>query len=146
MPLAIAQSTRRELRDAYGHELKVEILEGTAPCRLCLRIARAGERMILMSYNPFGGDYGPYSEVGPIFIHADECEPYEATSEVPPDFIGRELVLRAYNLRHAIQDSAIAPALDAPAVAARFFEDPDVAYIHARHTTYGCFDFKIERA
>ena len=38
----------------------------------------------------------PYSESGPIFVHAEPCERYAATPEYPSEFCeGR--VLRAYN-------------------------------------------------
>src|SRR6266404_9765372 len=68
------------------------------PCRHCLRWAQPGERMILFPFAsvPPGR---PYSESGPIFVHADPCERYRATDEYPPDFReGR--VVRAYNSEH----------------------------------------------
>lgn len=134
------------LRDDFGHKLRVETIEGTAPCRHCLRIAQPDERMILLSYRPFAADIGPYSEVGPIFIHAHECERYPETSEIPPDFTGRDLVIRAYDHRHSICGAVVARAGTVLDRAAELLAGPDAAYVHARHTTYTCFDFQIERS
>src|ERR1700704_5685355 len=65
------------------------------PCRHCLRWAQPGESMILFPYAAIAPGR-PYSESGPIFVHADSCEPYEATKKFPAEF-RRGRVLRAYN-------------------------------------------------
>src|SRR5579859_7164382 len=48
------------------------------PLRCCLREARAGERIALVSYAPLrrwasatGADPGAYDEIGPVFIHPE---------------------------------------------------------------------------
>src|SRR3979411_2295819 len=65
------------------------------PCRHCLRWAQPGERMILFPFAAIPSGR-PYSESGPIFVHADSCERYSSTEEFPAAFrSGR--VLRAYN-------------------------------------------------
>lgn len=144
MPTVIADQARTTKTDAYGHALRVQV-DQAAPCRHCLRITRPGEAVLLLSYNPFGADHGPYSEVGPIFVHADGCPAYAQTDSLPSDFGKRELVMRAYNYDHAIEDSVISKPGEAEVMARRFFENEHIAYIHVRHTTYGCFDFAIER-
>src|SRR6266446_1006398 len=68
------------------------------PCRHCLRWAQPGERMILFPFTAIPPGR-PYSESGPIFVHAEACERYGATEEFPAAFReGR--VLRAYNSHH----------------------------------------------
>src|SRR5438045_9313040 len=68
------------------------------PCRHCLRWAQPGERMILFPFSAIPPGR-PYSESGPIFVHAEACERYRATEEFPAEFRqGR--VLRAYNSEH----------------------------------------------
>src|ERR1700704_6821503 len=65
------------------------------PCRHCLRWAQPGERVILFPYASIPAGH-PYSEAGPIFVHAEPCERYGGTDEFPGDFReGR--VMRAYN-------------------------------------------------
>jgi hypothetical protein len=142
IPQEIADQARATLQDAFGHKLHVE--RNQAPCRSCLRISKAPEDLILLSYQPLP-DANPYAEVGPIFIHAQACEPYRA-HEFPADFLERELVVRAYGRDGRIADAVVAAAGKAEDAAANFLADENVAEVHIRHTSYTCFDFKVVRA
>ena len=51
--------------------------------------------MILFPYQSIPSGR-PYAESGPIFVHADPCEPYAASGEYPPA-LRRGRVLRAYD-------------------------------------------------
>ncbi len=143
IPDAVAAEARRNMRDAFGHALRVE--RNQAPCRSCLRIGTQPEDLILLSYQPLD-DASPYAEVGPIFIHAHACAPYAQTGTFPADFAERELVLRAYTRTGRIAGAAVAAGVRAPDVAARFLSDDDVAEVHVRHRSYTCFAFRIVRA
>ena len=94
IPDEIASEARRTLQDRFGHQLAVARNQG--PCRSCLRISKAPEDLILLSYQPLP-DTNPYAEIGPIFIHAHECTPYDSP-DFPADFIERELVVRFSDL------------------------------------------------
>jgi hypothetical protein len=133
------------MRDDYGNDLSAEVDDGTGPCRHCLEYAKPGDRLILFSYRPFE-EPALYQEVGPVFIHADGCERYAGSEMIPPAFAARPLILRPYTSEHAIADSqVIAEAGHAPEVAAAMFENPDVAYLHVRSVSRGCYLFRIER-
>jgi hypothetical protein len=82
----------------------------------------------------------------PIFIHVRECEPYGMPEVFPSHFSQRELVVRAYDRDGRIADAVVAQPGEAPAAAARFLSDRNIAEVHVRHTSYTCFDFKIVRA
>ncbi len=142
IPHEIAREARRTRADRFGHALHVT--KEMAPCRLCLRISKQPEGLILLSYQPLR-DTSPYAEIGPIFIHADECEPYARPESFPEDFAPRSLVLRAYGLRGEIAGAVVARPGQAPQRAAEFLSDPSVAEVHVRHDSYTCFDFKIVR-
>lgn len=143
IPAEIAEEARRTTRDRFGHRLQVVREHG--PCRVCLRISKEPEDLILLSYQPLP-DTGPYAEVGPIFIHANACEPYSDFETFPPDFAPRSLVLRAYDYAGHIYDAIVAQPGEAPERAAAFLSNAAVAEVHVRHTSYTCFDFKIVRA
>ena len=142
MPREIAAEARRTLKDPFGHDLHVQLEQ--APCRLCLRIPKAPEEMILLSYQPLA-DRNPYAEIGPIFIHSHDCEPYGDVEQFPEDFAHRRLVLRAYDREGRIADAVVAEPGDAQESAARFLSDLRIAEVHVRHTSYTCFDFTIVR-
>jgi hypothetical protein len=142
IPNDVATMARRTLRDSFGHKLHVE--RNQAPCRSCLRISKAPEDLILLSYQPLP-DTNPYAEIGPIFIHARACAPYDA-AEFPADFLERELVVRAYNSEGRIADAVVAAPGHAEAAAYAFLADDAIAEVHVRHRSYTCFAFKVARA
>lgn len=130
------------MRDRFGHDLK--IVQDKAPCRVCLRISKEPEDLILLSYQPLA-DKGPYAEIGPIFVHAGRCEAYADVSEFPSDFAARRLILRAYGYDGRIVDATVAEPGTAPDQAAEFLRDGKIEEVHVRHESYTCFDFKIVR-
>jgi hypothetical protein len=142
IPAEIAREARTQRRDRFGHELSITTTQ--APCRLCLRISNAPEDLILLSYQP-SKDTGPYAEIGPIFVHAGDCDPYSRTEEFPRDFLDRRLILRAYGYDGRIVDAGVAEPGSAQECAARFLSDRNVEEVHVRHVSYTCYDFKIIR-
>jgi hypothetical protein len=143
MPEAIAQEARRTRLDGFGHRLHV--VREKAPCRVCLRISTEPEDLILISYRPLP-DTNPYAEVGPVFVHAEHCEPYSQHATFPADFASRRLILRAYGHEDQIVDALVAEPGEAPQRAAELLSDSAVVEVHVRHESYTCFDFKIVRA
>ncbi|MDT0330382.1 DUF1203 domain-containing protein [Nocardiopsis lambiniae] len=125
--------------------------EGGAPLRCCLRRSRAGERIMLVSYAPLrvrpgahGVDAGAYDEVGPVFVHGDECGGPTHGTGYPVALHGPLRVLRAYDARGGILGGRLIELPDARAgevdgVLTEMFADPDVALIHVRAVVFGCF-------
>jgi hypothetical protein len=143
IPEEIAEEARETLRDRFGHKLSA--IREVGPCRVCLRIPRTPEDLILLSYRPLP-DTGPYAEIGPIFIHADRCTPYHEVEEFPKDFAPRRLVLRAYDSEGRIADASVTEPGEAERKAAEFLSNATIAEVHVRHESYTCYDFKIVRA
>jgi hypothetical protein len=145
LPHDVVSRARREMKDELGHALTVRRDSSRHQCRACLRLTEPEEGFILLSHSPFGSDQ-PYAEVGPIFIHEKECRPYEKADAYPEEFPRNAVVLRAYNGRDEIEDAAFVGSRPAEDVIAALLENPRVAYLHARNSTYGCFMFRIDRA
>ena len=145
------QRVRSTGRDDLGQPVKRVIAEGGEPCRDVLRRARPGERLILASHTPFTVE-GPYREFGPIFIleNGDERDverdvlPTEAKESEA--YLRSRFVLRAYNGNEEIADAAMVTPENAAETLQNFFAREDVAFVHARFPTYGCFACRIERA
>jgi hypothetical protein len=86
----------------------------------------------------------PYSESGPIFVHAEPCERYGATGEYPAAFQeGR--VVRAYNSRYDMIAAEVANGVGPEALIERFLQMPQTAFIHVRSVSRGCYTMGIER-
>jgi hypothetical protein len=128
---------------APDHAVVIADSPGAYPCRHCLRWAQPGDRMILFPFAsvPPGR---PYSETGPIFVHADPCDRYSATEEYPADFReGR--VVRAYNAQHDMIAAEVPNGAGPEAVIERFLQKPETAFIHVRSVSRGCYTMGIGR-
>jgi hypothetical protein len=113
------------------------------PCRHCLRWAQPGERMILFPFAAIAPGR-PYSESGPIFVHAEPCERYATTHEFPPEF-RKGRVLRAYNSQRDMIAAEVANGEGPEAVIERFLQKPETAFVHVRSASHGCYTMEVER-
>ena len=147
VPLAteIANEARQVMNaGAADHALIAVVSPGSSPCRHCLRWAQPGERVILFPYTAIPSGR-PYSETGPIFVHADECQRYSATNEYPADFRNGR-VFRAYDSNYNIIDAQIMDGSEPEMAIESLFRNPDTAFVDARSVTHGCFTFRVQRA
>lgn len=113
------------------------------PCRHCLQWAKPGERVILFPYASVPPGH-PYWESGPIFVHAEACERYDAIREYPSGFRNGR-VFRAYNSNYDMIDAQVADGSEPEAVVEKLLKNPETAFVHARSVTRGCYTFGIER-
>lgn len=139
-----AREIRHRMADAFGNALVVVPAIDTGPCRVCLRRPTDAEQMILLAYRPLGGR-GPYSEIGPIFIHAHDCAPY-ASDDRLTDMTGANasVVVRAYG-GGSIVDAELADGAHADSTVRRFLDRKDVEVVHIRSSTYGCWTYSVTR-
>ncbi len=147
----ITQAIRETMIDQEGHQLSVSIANenGYGPCRSCLKQFAAGERRIVFSYSPNAVDH-PYNETGPIFIHAEACEPYRETDSFPPEVengrIKFPLVFRAYNEKGVMIDAVLQNGMSASGTIESIFENGNVAFAHVRNAQAGCFVAHVDRS
>ena len=134
---------RRAAAGAQDHVFVTADSPLAFPCRHCLRWAEPGERLVLFPYAAIPPGC-PYSETGPIFVHAEVCERYDATSEYPTEFRNGR-VFRAYNSNYEIIDANVANGTPPELVIEHLFGNPETAFVHARSVTHGCYTFAIAR-
>jgi hypothetical protein len=158
---AIASDVLRELLradDAGRPPVLMTDDEGGSPLRCCLRPARAGERVALVSYAPLrrwaretGAEPGPYDEVGPVFIHPGACAGPDGTGYPGWLATGRR-ALRAYGADGRILGGRLVDAdpagspVPVESALAEMLADPAVALVHGRAVEFGCFTFEVRRA
>ena len=102
--------------------IKVDSATGY-PCRHCLRWAKPGERVILFPYASIPAGH-PYSETGPIFVHAEPCERYGATRAYPADFRNGR-AFRAYDANYNMIDAEVANANEPEAVIEKLLQNSE---------------------
>lgn len=145
LPAEIADAARRAVNaGAADHALITVDSTESSPCRRCLRWAQPGERVVLFPYSAIPAGH-PYSETGPIFVHADDCQPYSATNEYPADFRNGR-VFRAYDSNFNIIDAQLLNGSEPEAMIENLFENPDTVFVDVRSGTRGCFTFRVQRA
>lgn len=143
---ALVERIRRERVDDFGNRLADRVsVEGGEPCRYCLSRAKLGERLLLFSISPMSRP-GPYKEVGPVFVHATDCQRYTNTGVFPPEFRRTAVVLRGYSPQDEIEDPQITAPAEIEQRIEELFGSPRIAYIHVRSLTSGCYFCALERA
>jgi hypothetical protein len=146
IPLAteIADTARCAVNSgAADHSLITVDSPGSSPCRHCLRWAQRGERVILFPYAAIPPGH-PYSETGPIFVHANECQRYSLPNEYPADFRNGR-VFRAYDSNYNILDAHVGDGREPELVIQELFKNPETAFVDVRSITHGCFTFRVQR-
>ena len=152
IPAEFLDRVRHQGLDDQGQPVRrLRSAEGSEPCRDVLRRARPGEELILASFCPFGQP-GPYKEFGPIFVLANPSGETIARDALPlphgspSDYLGDQFAVRAYGQREDILDAALVTPAQARETVEQFLGRPDVAFVHARFPSYGCFACRIERS
>src|SRR5262249_4005345 len=141
----VAEQARRGAESGAKDHAVVTADSATGyPCRHCLSWAQPGERVVLFPYASIPAGY-PYSEIGPIFVHAEKCECYSATDEYPADFRNSR-VFRAYDANDHMIDAEVANGNDPEAIIDKMLRNPQTAFVDARSATRGCYTFRIQRA
>jgi hypothetical protein len=147
IPDSVALRTRATRLDDFGHHLSVSVAteNDTGPCRSCLRVFLPGESRILFSYAPNQYDH-PYNEIGPIYIHEQECQPYTEHDAFPVELRTRQpITLRCYASGGMMIDGELVGQRPVEEVIEKMFENPRIKYIHARTASVGCYIARIER-
>jgi hypothetical protein len=116
------------------------------PLRCCLRFAREGEDIALISFAPFEHT-SVWTEVGPVYVHAKRCEGHDPTTGLPAELRRGPRVLRTYRADDTMDyehntlvgDDDLEPALD------RLLSLPEVATVHVRTVLPQCFLYAVSR-
>lgn len=116
------------------------------PCRHCLAQVPKGKPYLIVAHRPFTG-LNPYTETGPIFLCAENCE------AGGPDFPKAMFGSSSYIVRGYTQDErilygtgSVVPTDEIPARCEQLFTRPEIAFIHVRSASNNCFHCRVERA
>lgn len=132
--------------DGFGNPFRAYPATGDGePLRCCLRFARPGEAIALISFAPFT-EVSPWREVGPVYVHASRCDGY-AGPWLPAELRRGPRLLRTYradgsmNYEHntLVGDEDLEPVLD------RLLAEPDVTTVHVRTVLPQCFLYAVTR-
>ncbi len=114
------------------------------PDRIALRDADVGETVLLVNH-PHLPDDGPYRSSHAVFVVEGEARTYDATGEVPAVLRSRVLSLRGFDAQRMMVEADLVDGRDVEALIARFFANPDVAFIHVHYAKRGCYACRVDR-
>ncbi|MBL4890717.1 MAG: DUF1203 domain-containing protein [Rhizobiaceae bacterium] len=114
------------------------------PDRIEMRDAKLGETLLLLNHvSP--PENTPYRASHAIFILEGARDTYVGVNEVPPVMLTRLLSLRAFDAAGMMVDADLAKGHEIAAAIERFFENSQIAYIHAHNALRGCYSGRIDR-
>jgi hypothetical protein len=113
------------------------------PCRVSLRDADQGDRLILLHHTSHDVAT-PYRSAYAIFVR-EGAVPAEYVDAIPPVFEGRPLGLRGFDAGGMLRDARLAAPGEAEARILDLFANPEIAYIDAHNAAHGCFAARVER-
>lgn len=143
----ISRALREGGPDAHGQAPVLRLAAGGAnPCRHCLQLIADGEHKLVLAYRPFDR-LQPYAEVGPIFLHKQDCPAY-AAHHLPPWFAYLQpAIIRGYGqddwIRYDTGD--VVPGAGLQAACENILADDSIAYVHIR-SKFNCFQCRVDRA
>lgn len=142
----------KELRDggydAYGCVSEWVVSDGEGnPCRHCLNFVPKGAAMLILAYRPFDG-LQPYAETGPIFLCADECEPWSGGAIPPILTSSPDYLLKGYTSDQRIRygTGKIVTKDRIAAYAANLLESEEISFVDVRSARNNCFQVRIVRS
>ena len=145
-----ARSIRESRKDDFGHDVIEQVARGQGPCRVSLQPFRPGiDRRLLISHSPFTVS-NAFNQPGPVFINAEEVEPYADLHRFPPaikaDKKSFPLTLIGYNADQQMIFTQLVGDADVDELIPAILESrEEIAYLHARNAEAGCYICRIER-
>ncbi|HEV7229389.1 DUF1203 domain-containing protein [Brevundimonas sp.] len=112
---------------------------GMAPCRVSLRDADVGERLILVNHAHLTDPTSPYRASGPIFVREAAARAEPEPECVPEMLSRRPLSIRVYDRRSMMIQGEVIAGADLDAALRRWFETPEVETVHVHFAPRGCY-------
>lgn len=115
------------------------------PCRVSLRDAEIGEKLILLNYEHLPVAT-PYRSSHAIYVRESAAEAQLAIDEVPHQLRSRLLSVRAFNERGMMQAADAVPGTALEKLIEQMFANPSIAFLHVHNAKWGCYAARVDRA
>lgn len=114
------------------------------PCRVSLRDAAVGERLILLPFKHHQVD-SPYQASGPIFVREKSEAAALAMNQLPEEMKSRLMSVRAYDAEGMINTAEVVDGAQLALRLQQLLQVQSIAYLHLHYAGYGCYACKVER-
>jgi hypothetical protein len=130
---------------ARGIEVKFADEMPGFPCRVSLRDAEPGTRMLLLNFEHQPAAT-PYRSAHAIFVQDGAEDVHPGVNEVPEVLARRTLSVRAFDQAGQMRDGVVVAGREAAQVFERLLSEPGTAYLHVHNAGRGCYAARVERA
>jgi hypothetical protein len=114
------------------------------PDRVEVRDLEPGEAALLLNFTHQPAD-NPYKASHAIFVREWAEKAYEQVDTIPDVLRVRPLSVRAFDANNMMIDADAVDGSTAEQVITKFFDNPDVSYIHVHTAKRGCYLALVER-
>ncbi|HET9036661.1 MAG TPA: DUF1203 domain-containing protein [Myxococcaceae bacterium] len=128
-----------------GVEVRVADAPTGFPCRVSLRDAPVGSRMLLLNFEHQPANT-PYRSRHAIFVQDGAEEVRPGVNEVPEVLASRTLSVRAFDDAGQMVDAAVVNGREAGPAFERLLAVPGAAYLHVHNAGRGCYAARVDRA
>ena len=115
------------------------------PCRVSLREASVGERVLLVPF-PYHDVDSPYRACGPVFVREQADTAELDVNEIPDILPGRLLSVRAYDSAHIMVHAQTIQGIQFEQAVRSQFSSEAVSYLQIHNASPGCFSCTVHRA
>jgi hypothetical protein len=115
------------------------------PCRVSLRDAEVGERLLLLNYEHLAVA-SPYRSRHAIYVRERARQAHPEVNQVPEVLRTRLLSIRAFDGEGMMRGADVVQGQELEPLIESMFADPTVRYLHAHNAKPGCFAARIDRA
>ena len=114
------------------------------PCRVTLRDAEPGTRMLLLNYQHQNADT-PYRSSHAIYVVDGAKDADLEPGEIPEQLRSRLLSVRAFTSEGMMLDADVVDGANAGESFERMLENEKVGYLHAHFAKFGCYAARVDR-
>lgn len=114
------------------------------PCRVTMRDAEPGEKLLLLNYEHLPID-SPYRSSHAIFVIEGADERYDEVDRVPDVLSRRLLSVRSFDADGMMLDADVLEGSALPDTISRLFQNGRAEYLHVYNAKRGCFAARVDR-
>lgn len=148
LPTEQVLATKASGQDAYQLPIERHRAEDSGhPCRHCLNETPVGDDYLVLAWKPFSGT-NPYTETGPIFLCAENCQGAMPSQSLPTILQSPQYLVRGYSSDERIVYGTgnVVPTPEIPDYASQLLSNPNIAFVDVRSAANNCFQCRVQRA
>jgi hypothetical protein len=114
------------------------------PCRVSLQDAEPGEEVILTNFVHLPGE-SPFHSTHAVYVRKGATTPVTQKNSLPEMLCGRLLSVRAFDADDMLVGADVVEGNRAEEVITKFFQDPNVDFLHVHFAKPGCYACRVDR-